>query len=202
MQRPDARRALLPLTLFSVLFLALWPAGAQEPRRPSLYAESTYQALTSDRRLHRVGDMVSVVIFENASASSMADTGTGREATTGVTAQTPGVSTSAGLSTNNDFTGGGRTQRAGKVLAQLTVTVREVVANGDLLVAGEQVLEINGERQVIRLEGHVRPRDISELNTVLSNRVGEARISFVGDGVLGDRQRPAWWQWLLSVFGL
>lgn len=169
--------------------------------RESLYVPSDYQSLTSDRRLHKVGDLVSVVIFENASASSTADTGAQRDASVGLTVTEPRASKSVGISTQSDYAGGGRTQRAGKVLAQLTVSVREVAANGDLIVAGEQLLEINGERQVIRLEGRVRPRDISELNTVLSNRVADARISFAGDGVLGDRQRPAWWQQFLGLFG-
>jgi flagellar L-ring protein precursor FlgH len=109
---------------------------------------------------------------------------------------------SAGLGTNNDFTGTGRTQREGKILAQLTVAVREVLANQDLMLAGEQLLEINGEKQIIRLEGRARPRDISELNTVVSTRIADAKIAFIGDGVVGDRQRPGWWQKLLGTFGL
>ncbi|WP_255420646.1 flagellar basal body L-ring protein FlgH [Paucibacter sp. KBW04] len=170
--------------------------------RGSLYSESSYQALTSDRRGHKVGDLVTVIIFENASASSTADTGANRDSNVGLSISTPTFNKSAGVGANSDFSGGGRTQRAGKVLGQLTVFVREVLANGDLFVSGEQSLEVNGERQVIKLEGHVRPKDITELNTVLSTRVADAKISFSGDGVLGDRQRPAWWQKLLGLFGV
>ena len=157
--------------------------------------------MISDRRLHKVGDLVSVIIFENASATSTADTGANRDTSAGISVTNPISTKGFGLSANSDFTGGGRTQRAGKVLAQLTVSVRDLAPNGDLIVAGEQVLEINGERQVIRLEGRVRPRDISELNTVLSTRVADAKISFAGDGVVGDRQRPGWWHQLLTLFG-
>jgi flagellar L-ring protein FlgH len=169
--------------------------------RESLYSEGKFEALTSDRRQHKVGDLVSVIIFENSSASSSADTGANRDSSVGLTVVDPSISRSAALSTSSDFVGGGRTQRAGKVLAQLTVAVREIAPNHDLILAGEQTLEINGERQVIRLEGRVRPRDISELNTVLSTRVADAKISFTGDGVVGDRQSPGWWQWFLGLFG-
>ena len=175
---------------------------AAPAQRDSLYSESSYQALTSDRRLHKVGDLVTVVIFENTSATSTADTGANRDANVGLNVNAPSFNKSAGIGTNSDFSGGGRTQRAGKVLGQLTVAVRDVMANGDLYVAGEQSLEINGERQTIKLEGQVRPKDITELNTVLSTRVADAKISFAGDGVLGDRQRPAWWQRVLGVFGI
>jgi flagellar L-ring protein precursor FlgH len=182
---------------------ALAQTQAAKPAAPreSLYAEGDYQSLTSDRRLHKVGDLVSVVIFENSSATSSADTGANRDSSVGLTVTDPTRSKSAGISTTSDFNGGGRTQRAGRVLAQLTVSVREVAPNGDLLVAGEQLLEINGERQVIRLEGRVRPRDISELNTVQSTRVADAKITFAGEGVLGDRQRPGWWHQFLALFG-
>lgn len=176
------------------------PAPAA-PSRGSLYSEAQFQPLTSDRRLHKAGDLVTVIIFENASASSTADTGAHRDASAGLNIAKPLTTKDFGLSTSNDFTGGGRTQRSGKVLGQLTVSVREVAPNGDLLVAGEQMLDVNGERQFIRLEGRVRPRDISELNTVLSSRVADARISFSGDGVVGERQRPGWWHQVLTFVG-
>jgi flagellar L-ring protein precursor FlgH len=84
----------------------------------------------------------------------------------------------------------------------LTVTVKGVAENGDLLIAGEQLLEINNERQQIKVEGRVRPHDISDVNTVLSTRIADAKISYVGDGDLADRQRPSWWHRLLTWFGL
>lgn len=178
-------------------------ADAPKPAtRESLYVAERFQSLTSDRRVHRVGDLVTVLIYENASASSTADTGANRDAGMGVTLTKPGVTQSGGVSATNDFAGAGRTQRAGKILAQLTVAVREIAPNQDLLLAGEQQLEINGEKQVIRLEGRARPRDISELNTVLSTRVADARISFIGNGVIAERQRPGWWQHVLTLFGL
>jgi flagellar L-ring protein precursor FlgH len=177
------------------------PAVVRDVPR-SLYSESTFQPLTSDRRMHRVGDLVTVVIYENASATSSADTGANRDSSAGLSVSSHNIgSRSASLGTTSDFTSGGRTQRAGRLLAQLTVAVQEVLPNQDLLVAGQQLLEINGEKQVIRLEGRLRPRDISEVNTVQSTRVADARISFAGDGVLGDRQKPSWWQQLLSLFG-
>jgi len=182
--------------------MAVRPEPARPATRESLYVERDFQALTSDRRVHRVGDLLTVLIFENASATSSADTGSSRDASVGVGLARTTYSLGASVSANNDFTGVGRTQRAGRVLAQLTVTVRDIAPNQDLILGGEQQLEINGEKQVIRIEGRARPRDISELNTVVSTRIADARISFIGDGVLADRQRPGWWHQLLSLFGL
>ncbi|PTT79704.1 flagellar biosynthesis protein FlgH [Pelomonas sp. HMWF004] len=181
-------------------------APASAPARPrvrgSLYSDAQFQSLTADRRRFEVGEVLTIMVYENATATSSADTGANRDASVGVGIDLPNWKKSAGATTNSDFNGAGRTQRAGRVLAQITVLVREVLPNGDLMVGGEQLLEINGEKQTIRAEGRVRPRDISEHNVVLSSRLAEAKLGFVGDGVLGDLQRPRWWQRLLSLFGI
>lgn len=189
----------LPLPLIAQSAVSPAPKAAH---RESLYSEADYIPLTSDRRLRRMGDVLTVVIYENSSAISSADTGSSRDSNVGVSAHTTHRNKDLGGATNNDFNAGGKTQRAGKLLAQLTVTVSEVAANQDLLISGEQMLEINGEKQSIRLEGRVRQRDITEQNTVLSTRVADAKIAFVGEGVLGDKQKPGWWQQLLTMFGL
>lgn len=180
-------------------------AGAPAPRpriRGSLYSDAQFQSLTADKRRFEVGEVLTVLVYENASATSSADTGTNRDAGVGLGVNLPHWNKSAGITSSSDFNGAGRTQRAGRLLAQITVLVREVLPNGDLRVGGEQLLEINGEKQAIRAEGRVRPRDVGENNVVLSSRLAEARLAFVGDGVLGDSQRPRWWQKLLALFGI
>jgi len=180
------------------------PAGpANRPRaRGSLYSDAQFQSLTADKRRFEIGEVLTVMVYENSSATSSADTGTNRDSSAGMGINLPNWNKSAAATANNDFNGAGRTQRAGRVLAQITVLVREVLPNGDLRVGGEQLLEINGEKQTIRAEGRVRPRDVSEQNVVLSSRLAEAKLALVGDGVLGDAQRPRWWQKLLGLIGI
>jgi flagellar L-ring protein precursor FlgH len=88
------------------------------------------------------------------------------------------------------------------VLITLGVTVREVLANGDLRVSGEQMLAVNGEQQRVTLEGRVRPSDVSDGNVVLSTRLADARITYVGEGELSQRQERAWWRKLLDWAGM
>jgi flagellar L-ring protein precursor FlgH len=169
----------------------------------SLYQEGSYQSLASDRKAHQRGDLLTVLVFENASASSTANTVASRDARVGLDVQlNAGVLHGGGLKTGNELDGRGSTVRAGKVLAQLTVKVKDVTDNGDMLIGGEQFLEINDERQQIRIEGRVRPQDVSDANTVLSTRIADAKITYSGEGDLADHQRPAWWHRLLTWFGL
>lgn len=173
-------------------------AGAAD----SLYKPGAYQSLTSDLRARRVGDLITIMVYENASASSTANTSAGREAGVGLDVQLPGRGWAAGINASNQTDGRGRTQREGKVLAQLTVRIREIAENGDLFIAGEQLLDINNERQQISVEGQVRPQDVSDTNVVMSTRIANARIRYSGEGDLADKQRPAWWQRFLTLFGI
>jgi flagellar L-ring protein precursor FlgH len=80
--------------------------------------------------------------------------------------------------------------------------VQSVEANGDLTVKGEQLIEINEDKQAIKLEGRVRTADIRENNTLDSTRIANAKISYVGDGVLASRQHPGVLSRLFSLLGL
>lgn len=169
------------------LLLALQAAPAWAE---NLYDENSYRPLASDKRAHLPGDALTVMIYENSSASASADSSLQRKNGIGIQAALNHDTQGLNLSLNNDFDGGGTVQRMGKLLAQITVTVNRVAANGDLWVSGEQLLEINSDQQKIKLEGRVRPLDISDTNTVLSYRLADAKISYLGDGDLANRQRP------------
>jgi len=190
--------------------LLLWCVGStvvlltniQGAEAQSLYEAGTYRPLTADNKAFRVGDVLTVQVLENSAAAANADTGTRRsnEISAGLTrAHVPAVS--VGLGTSGEFDGGGRTVRAGKLLAQLTVSVKQVLPNGDLQIAGEQLLLINEEQQRINVEGRVRPQDISDGNVVQSTRLADAKITYVGEGDLAERQKPAWWRKALDWVG-
>ena len=98
--------------------------------------------------------------------------------------------------------GGGRTQRSNRLLATISVPIKEILANGDFLISGEQIVSLNDESQKVSLEGKVRPQDISEGNTVVSNRISEAKIYYLGEGDVTDKQRRSWWRKLLDGIGI
>src|SRR5260221_13481697 len=89
----------------------------------------------------------------------------------------------------DQFSGGGSINRSGRLLAQVTAVVQAVYPNGLLHVKAEQTIEMNSEKQEIRLEGNVRPIDITDGNTVLSTRIADAQISYIGDEGLSEKQR-------------
>jgi flagellar L-ring protein precursor FlgH len=188
------------------LSLALGLAAAAPLRAADLYREGDYKPLTADSRAFRVGDTLSVLVVETSSAASSADTGTRRntEAALSGSVQTRTIDRRAevNLAAENNFAGGARTARTGKLLAQIAVTVVAVEPNGDLRIAGDQLLDINDEQQRIRIEGRVRRQDIGENNAVVSNRIADARIYYSGEGVLAEGQRPGFIARVLRWLGL
>ncbi len=192
-----APRVAACLALAWMLMIVGGPARAE-----SLFDPDLYRSLGTDRKAARIGDVLTIQVVETSSASSSADTSTGRKSSFDAEFRlSRRPTTSGGIDVDSDFDGGGKTQRSGKLLAQMSVGVVGVAPNGDLYVKGDQLLTVNDEQQKIQVKGRVRPQDISPGNVVLSTRLAEAEIVYIGEGELAGRQRPSWWARFLNWLG-
>ena len=186
-----------------VLAASLLVCAGSAPAQ-KLYDESTYRALAADHKAFRVGDVVTVQVYEQSSATTTTDTSTQRTnaLNVGISSAITGTQRGGSIAQGGTFDGGGTTQRANKLLVTLSVSVVEVLPNGDLRLAGDQALTVNEEHHAVHLEGRVRPQDVAADNTVLSTRLADARVNYVGAGDLSERQKPSWWRKLLDGLGL
>jgi flagellar L-ring protein precursor FlgH len=168
-----------------------------------------------DTKARRLNDLVTISIEENLSGSGTADTNTSRDSSLdnsltnlfgmnkdfnlhnvsllkdffkGANIFAPSVAGSG----QSDFKGKGDTNREGKLVANITAKVVEVMPNGNLLLEARKELTINNEKQILVLTGMVRPDDIDSNNSVLSSKIADAQIYYVGDGVIQDKQSPGW----------
>ncbi len=170
----------------------------------SLWTESR-GGLFQDMKGRTVGDIITVVIVENASASKEATTETDRSSSmsAGINnvlgferqiSSLTGISPSSlvDASTTNDFSGGGKTERSETLTATLTTQVVEVLPNGNLRLEGNKTVTVNSETQIVKLTGTVRPADVSPRNLVDSKNILNARIAYVGEGVISDKQQQGW----------
>jgi flagellar L-ring protein precursor FlgH len=177
-----------PLSRFSLLVLLL--AGSGFAFSDSLYDVATYRPLATDRRAYREGDVLTLLIFESATATTSAKTSINRNSKLSGRAANLESAVGGSLDIQNEFDGGGVEKRTGEVVARVSVSVSDVLPNGDLRVKGDQTIELNRESQRISVEGRVRPEDIASDNTVLSTRLAEARIELKGKGLLSSKERP------------
>jgi flagellar L-ring protein precursor FlgH len=186
----------------AALLFAIAVSRAAAGDAESMFDPQTYRPLVSEDKAFRVGDILTVVVQETASASTAADSRADRKTSIAADVGSSKVGThSATASASTDNEGGGRTQRSGRLTAQLSARVVEVARNGDLVIYGQQSITVNGEEQTITLRGIVRSRDIGENNTIVSGRIAEATIQFDGEGFIADKSKPGWLSRALTLLG-
>jgi len=173
-----------------------------EARAEDLYRGSNWAALSGDRKASQPGDILTVVIFQAAEATNSAQNSSRKKTDVAGSLKAGGIDEGGALEFGGGFTGRGEVRRSEKLVTQITLTVREVLPNGDLLVEGEQWMRINGETSRIGVRGRVRPADISSENAVLSSRIGDARISYDGRGFVTRSARPGIVNRIFSFLGL
>jgi len=94
----------------------------------------------------------------------------------------------------NTFDGKGGATAKNTFTGTITVTVAQVLANGNLRVVGEKQIAINQGAEYIRFSGIVNPRTVDGSNAVISTQVADARIEYVGKGYINEAQNMGWLQ--------
>jgi flagellar L-ring protein precursor FlgH len=155
--------------------------------------------LFEDRKPRAVGDLLTIQLNETLNASQTASSNT--EKKTNASAVLPGfkgvlghglkaLDTSA--SSDNKFDGTGATTSTGAFTGTITVTVIEVLANGNLRVAGEKQIGIRENSEVLRFAGVVDPALIQPGNTISSTQIADARLDYRGGGNIEQAQVQGW----------
>jgi len=153
-------------------------------------------SLFADQKARREGDIVTVLVVEQASASKTASTTTSR--TSDRNGKFSGMlgmeynplSQGVGLNSNSKYEGSGSTSRTEKLKAEVSALVTEVTPNGNLMIEGKREIQVNGEKQIISVKGIVRPQDINPNNTVMSIYLVNPEIIYEGDGLISRQQKP------------
>ena len=174
------------------------------PANGSIYQTATTRPLFEDRVPRYVGDTMTVVIEEKTSTQNKEETSLSRDSS--YTAGTPtvnlplfpgviekklgGVNVSAGASGSSE--GKGEAKSTSVFTGSITVTVVEVLSNGNLIVSGEKQVRVNGEHEFIRLSGVVNPRDIKPGNMLSSTKLADARVELQNQGNNHAFAQPGW----------
>ncbi len=167
----------------------------------SIYQPATAMLLLEDIKARRVGDMITVILHEQTDAEKSADTGTNKSTDSSISdAIILGDSVTMDgrpvfenrLQSDHKFDGAGESTQSNSLTGSITVSVVEVLSNGNLVVQGEKWININQGEEYIRLRGIVRQRDIDFENKIHSTRVANAQIQYSGNGVLNDTSSMGW----------
>ncbi|MEQ8232525.1 MAG: flagellar basal body L-ring protein FlgH [Gammaproteobacteria bacterium] len=197
-------------------FAASYPAAHAAPQARQAATGAIYQAgyevvLFEDLKARRVGDILTIRLTEAYNAEKSADSSIDRQS--GTTIENPTILGSTpqfnlpnllplastrnntletNLSGEHGFEGQSDAKLSNRLTGDITVTVADVLPNGNLFVRGEKRMSINDGNEYIKIAGIVRPIDIATDNSVPSTKVADATIVYNGDGPTADANRPGW----------
>lgn len=167
-----------------------------------LYRDPSWSAMTADRRASAIGDILTVNIFQAAEATNSAQNSSRKSTDFSGSIDVPSFSKDAEISFGGGYSGKGEVRRSERFISQMSLTVKEVLPNGDLIIGGEQWLLINGERTKIGVRGRVRTADIRGDNSVISSRIADAEIDYNGRGFVSRSAKPGIITKIFSFLGL
>jgi flagellar L-ring protein precursor FlgH len=112
-----------------------------------------------------------------------------------------GTSTDAIVENSSDMSaaGAGTVTRKEDVTTNVAAVVTQLLPNGNLVIEGRQEVRVNFEIRELIVAGVVRPEDIASDNTIESEKIAEARISYGGRGQITDVQQPRYGQQVLDI---
>lgn len=156
--------------------------------------------LFEDQRPRNVGDILTVVIAEKINATKSSGASASRNSSQNLAVPTLGFLhglvnhfdvNAAGA---NAFNGTGGANASNTFDGTITVTVTNVLPNGNLVVSGEKQMLINQGNEFVRLSGIVNPNTVSGANTVLSTQIADARIEYSAKGYINEAETMGWLQ--------
>ena len=178
-----------------------------EPAANSLWRPGA-RAFFKDQRAKQVGDVMTVVVnIQNEQAqlqqqTSRTRSGSKESATItnffglgAIGSPNPAINATS----DSVFDGKGSASRSETINVRLAAVVLQVLPNGNLAVAGRQEIRVNNDLRELKVAGVIRPEDIRSDNTITSDKIAEARISYGGRGIITDVQQPRYGQQIFDV---
>jgi flagellar L-ring protein FlgH len=148
----------------------------------AIFNASAYHPLFEDRRPRFIGDIVTINITENTSATKAGESSGSKDgkAANEITSLFghPVPNASFAGSSSNSYKDKADEKSSNVFSGSITVTVTEVLANGNLAVSGEKQISFDKGTEFVRFSGVINPDNITVGNFVPSNKVADARIEY------------------------
>ncbi|MGZ8236668.1 MAG: flagellar basal body L-ring protein FlgH [Methylobacter sp.] len=185
---------------------AFAPVAPADLRPPVQNSGSIYQSgydtrLFEDQTAKRIGDVLTITLLERTQAKKADNLETKKDTNMEVTVPSmytlgakvlTGNDINANLQANREFTGEAEADQSNSLSGNISVTVVDVLPNGNLSVRGEKRVTLNQGDEFIRLSGIVRPVDINAANIITSDKVADVTIMYVGEGAMADASKMGW----------
>lgn len=167
----------------------------------AIYQQGSDTYLYGSSRAHRVGDLLTVHVDENINAQGSVSSDTSRTSTLKDSLALTNVINpgSLDISGDNKYSGSGKSQQSNTITGDITVTVIRLLSNGNLVIRGYKTMTLSNGIQKIGISGIVRQIDINSAdNSVLSSKIADAHIAYLGRGDLTTSSKKGWLSRLYS----
>jgi flagellar L-ring protein precursor FlgH len=177
------------------------PRAVEAAPTGGIFRAGATDGMLSQNRRFQVGDVITVLLSESTQANRQQSTDLSREASNnvipqGLTNRIAGASPLLnGVNLNNasiEASGTGSANQRASLNGSVSVTVVEVLPNGNLVLRGEKQMTLSEGTEVIQVSGIVRADDIAPNNTVQSRRLADARFIYRGEGDIARTSSPGW----------
>lgn len=191
--------------------LALLCLGGISVAMPAVCADSLWQRrdpqrayLFYDSRARHVGDLLTVIISESSEVqntennsldkanSSSANADFAAASGGGLGAQASNASLDIANAAKRAFSGKASYRDSREYTDHITVTVVDVLPNGNMVISGRRCLTIAGEKRTLVMSGVVRPIDLGPDNKINSRYIADLRTVYEGDGASRRFVRQGW----------
>ncbi|MGX9463384.1 flagellar basal body L-ring protein FlgH [Shewanella sp. A14] len=174
----------------------------------SIFNPNNIHSIYQNNNRYEIGDMILIRLNEEMtskkSVSYQRDNSNEFELTPSITAGNININTnnlSADYKQGKSFDSSSESNQNNSLSGTITVSVREKLPNGNLIVAGEKWLKLNKGDEYVRFSGEIRITDIASDHSIDSNMVGNSIIEVSGKGEQQDNQDPSLISKLLNIFG-
>ena len=187
-------KKLLVSVFIAVMAATCFAQSSDQKGNPGSLFESTYVNPFTDSVARRVGDLLTVIIDEESTAKFASSTEATKNdrssiSTTFFNDLLDRLFRPISLGGNSTVSGDGKTSQTSSMAATLTVIVKQILPNGNLVIEGHRTLITNKQTQTFTLSGVVRQADIKPNNTIVSSQIAEMDVKMDGTGLIADRQR-------------
>lgn len=181
-----------------------YPVMAMAGNNGAIFQAHSAVMLFEEPLARNVGDVLTVQISESlestgkdnttvSRSASLSSTGSADDAVPGLIREFLQSNTYSGSSANN-FKGSGSYENKNGVTATLAATVIDILPNGNLLIGGDKRVSVNNQQSMLRLTGIVNRKDLKAGNVIASQKIADARLELVGQGVIADANSMGWLQ--------
>jgi len=159
--------------------------------------EVIQRSIFSDNKAFKVGDVITIIVIEVSSAENNTERSTSRSGNINASVSGSGAlsfipESGFSVGTGNEFKGQGSTSSRGTVKAKISAKVVGIDSAGNLVIEGKRKVSVNGDDQIIKIKGVIRPSDVNWDNSVFSYNIANAEIEFSGKGMIYRNQSPSW----------